>query len=108
MALDAKIENREPIKNIDDYEREKVETTVKELRLAASTFDNALIMLDFASEKGIPVPNRTSLDWIRRDPDGSIMKGITDSLSLAQKLQAELAANIPVELKDELERRFVK
>ena len=112
MILD-RPEEEHTVKNIDSYEREKIETTVKELHLLAGTLKNAVIMLDFAAEKGIKIPERTSLDSIRHPngiagPEGNLGKGITELLSMAQGLQVEAAAHIPGEFKSELEKRYIK
>ncbi len=96
------------IENVSSYERQKVETTVRELRLAANTLQNALIMLDFAAEKGIPVADRTSMDWIRRDPDSPMLQGISQLARLAHDVQTKTAAQIPEGLRSELDARFIK
>lgn len=94
---------------MDSYEREKVETTLQGVEQLAAVIKNYLVMVDYCKEMGIHLPDRESLGNIRypgalADPSGPL----TQLAALFQNGMSQMAGNIDVSHKAELEERYVK
>ncbi len=78
---------------IDSYEREKIETSVRDLELTAGTLKAVLDIIDFAEKNNISVKrNNQEFDTLRvpeKDfgPDGKIREALDGLLERARKEQ---------------------
>jgi hypothetical protein len=95
------------VENIDQYEREKIETTLKDAKHLVAVIENYLKTVAYCDEKGIELPNRKSLDAIRRPGELADPVGALTKLSiLFESGMSDMAKNINVSHKDELEKRY--
>ena len=96
--------------NMGNYERSKLESTAKDADRLAGLIRNYLKLVNFCTEKGIPVTSRTDLSTIRlpgqlADP----LEGAIAKLSrMFESGQTEFIRQIPSELKAEVESRMEK
>jgi hypothetical protein len=101
----SKKEEKESI-NIDEYEREKIEYTIKDVERLAGTMREYLAMLDYCDEKNIIIEGRDMFDKIRY-PD-AIMgpeNDINKLMSMFQKGQSGIAEKLSQEDLSEITRR---
>jgi len=103
--MDESKEDVKKIENIDEYEREKIERTIADLKQTTAIIDNYLKMMDFADTHHIKIDKRTLMDKIRYQdgpagPDNDMIK----LQGLFAKGQAEIAHSIPREHVEELKK----
>lgn len=83
---------------ISPYEREKIESTVREVELLAETMKAYLGLADYCARHGIEMSGRSSLESIRyptapAGPDSDLKK----LLEMFQKGQTQIAKNMTKE-----------
>lgn len=49
------------VENVDKYEKEKIESTLKDAKRLVAVMENYLEMVKFCDEQGIKIKNRTNL-----------------------------------------------
>jgi len=91
------------VKNIDEYEREKIENTLGDAEQLVSIIKNYLKMAEFADEKGISLKGRTSLEKLRypggpAGPDSDLKK----IASMFESGQKEITRNLTKAQVDEI------
>lgn len=83
------------VENVDKYEKEKIESTLKDAKRLVTIMENYLEMVKFCDEQGIKIKNRTKLDNIRYEGapagPGSDLGKIE---SLFQSGQKEIGSNL--------------
>jgi len=92
-----------PVENLDEYEREKIETTLKQAEHLTEVIRNYLEMIDYCDGQGIQIRGRTKLDNIRypnapAGPDSDLGK----LASMFESGQNEIARNLTQEQGDEI------
>lgn len=97
------------VENIDSYEMQKIKNALANAEHLVAVIQNYIKMAEFCDEKGIKAKGRTSLEKIGYE--GGANGPDSDLLKLARMFESgqhELAGNINVSDKEELEKRFVK
>jgi hypothetical protein len=97
------------IENMSQYEREKIETILKEVESLGEIINNYLKTIDYCDENEIYIPDRKSLEKIRApgglaDPIGPL----SQLLRLFKDGMIDMLNNIDFSNKDELEKRWIK
>ncbi len=89
--------------NLDEYEREKMTATAKDLERTAEALNIAMRLLDFLSKKGLSVEGRDSFDDLRHPgnfagPGGKLQQDMSAISNKCHSLQSEIAKNISPEV----------
>jgi hypothetical protein len=83
-------------KNIDEYEREKLERTLKDIELTLALGKNYLAMVESADRQGIRLERETHFDRLRMPnelmgPGGKLYEGIMELQGMFMSGQTEIA-----------------
>ena len=97
------------VENIDQYEREKIETTLKDAEHLVAVIKNYLEMVKFCDEQGIDIKGRSSLEKLRypdapAGPDSDVGK----IARMFESGQAEIARNLTKTQADQIYEERIK
>ena len=94
---------------IDQYEREKIEQTLRDAKHLVAVIENYLKMIKFCEEQGIKIEGRTSLEKLRYpgEPAGPD-NDLTKLLSMFESAQDEITKNLTKEQADQIYEEEIK
>ena len=97
------------VENIDQYEKEKIETTLKDAEHLVAVIKNYLEMVKFCDEQGIDIKGRTSLEKLRypeapAGPDSDLGK----IARMFESGQTEIARNLTKAQADQIYEERIK